>query len=124
MSTSHSDETDSDDGIESALMDSRRRRRQRNTEMMYHVLEHSEKHLTKKKRVEPRCTGQQWVFDNLGNSKDCYDMFRMHRPCFDSLHDTLVEKYGLEGSTRMCSEEALGMFLWTLGSPPIRDSSS
>jgi hypothetical protein len=72
-------------------MDSRRRRRHRNIEMMYHVLEHSEKHLTKKKRVEPRCTGQQWVFDNLGNSKDCYDMFRMHRPCFDSLHDTLVE---------------------------------
>jgi hypothetical protein len=84
---------------------------------MYHVLEHSEKHLTKKKRVEPRCTGQQWVFDNLGSSKDCYDMFRMHRPCFDSLHDTLVEKYGLKGSNRMCSEEALGMFLWTLGSP-------
>ncbi|XP_051230530.1 uncharacterized protein [Lolium perenne] len=84
---------------------------------MYQVLEHSEKHLTKKKRVEPRCTGQQWVFDNLGSSKDCYDMFRMHRPCFDSLHDTLVEKYGLKGSNRMCSEEALGMFLWTLGSP-------
>jgi hypothetical protein len=84
---------------------------------MYQVLEHSEKHLTKKKRVEPRCTGQQWVFDNLGSSKDCYDMFRMHRPCFDSLHDTLVEKYGLKGSNRMCSEEAVGMFLWTLGSP-------
>jgi hypothetical protein len=59
----------------------------------------------------------QWVFDNLGNSKDCYDMFRMHRPSFDALHDTLVGNYGFKGSTRMCSEEALGMFLWTLGSP-------
>ncbi|XP_051203383.1 protein ALP1-like [Lolium perenne] len=118
MSTSQSsDESDSDDGIESALMESRRRRRLRNAQVMYQVLEHSEKHLTKKKRVEPRCTGQQWVFDNLGSSKDCYDMFRMHRPCFDSLHDTLVQKYGLKGSNRMCSEEAVGMFLWTLGSP-------
>ncbi|XP_051198596.2 uncharacterized protein [Lolium perenne] len=115
MSSSHSSE--SEDGIESALMDARRRRRRLNTAIMYQVLSHSEKHLEKKPRVEPRYTGQQWVFDNLGNSKDCYAMFRMHRPCFDSLHDTLVEKYGLEGSTNMCSEEALGMFLWTLGSP-------
>jgi hypothetical protein len=84
---------------------------------MYHVLEYFENHLTNKKRVEPRCTGQQWVFDNLGSSKDYYDMFRMHRPCFDSLHDTLVENYGLKGSNRMCSEEALGMYLWILGGP-------
>jgi hypothetical protein len=118
MSTSHSsDEGQSDDGIESALMEARRRRRRRNTQIMFHVLSHSEKHLEKKPRMKPRYTGQQWVFDCLGNSKDCYDMFRMHRPCFDSLHDTLVQKYGLEGSSKMCSEEALGMFLWTLGSP-------
>ena len=116
-SSQSSDGSDSDDTIQSALMNSRKRRRRQNTQMMYHVLSHYEKHLMKKKRIEPRYTRQQWVFDNLGNSKDCYDMFRMHRPCFDSLHDTLVDKYGLQGSTRMCSEEALGMFLWTLGSP-------
>jgi hypothetical protein len=50
-------------------MDSRSHRRWRNTQMIYHVLKHSEKHLTKKQRVEPRFTRQQWVFDNLGNSK-------------------------------------------------------
>ena len=36
---------------------------------------------------------QAWVYysikaTGLGWDPDCYDMFRMHRPCFDSLHDT------------------------------------
>ncbi|KAK1687204.1 hypothetical protein QYE76_048052 [Lolium multiflorum] len=51
MSSSHSSE--SEDGIESALMDARRRRRRLNTAIMYQVLSHSEKHLEKKPRVEP-----------------------------------------------------------------------
>ena len=78
---------------------------------------HFEKYLMKKKRKEVRVTGQQWVYDNLGSSKDCYKMFRMHRPCFDALHETLVRHYGLRETSNMCSEEALGMFLWTVGSP-------
>lgn len=44
-------------------------------------------------------------------------MFRMHRPSFDLLHETLVRDYGLRAACNMCSEEALGIFLWTVDSP-------
>ena len=44
-------------------------------------------------------------------------MFRMYKPCFDRLHRTLVHTYGLKGTRNMSSEEALGMFLWTVGGP-------
>jgi hypothetical protein len=32
-------------------------------------------------------------------------------------YKNLGTKFLLKGSNRMCSEDALGMFLWTLGSP-------
>jgi hypothetical protein len=44
-------------------------------------------------------------------------MFRMRRLVFLRLHNTLVENYGLTPSRRMCTKEALGMFLWTCGAP-------
>lgn len=81
------------------------------------VAMHNQKYLMKKERREVRCTGQQWGYDCLGSLKDCYMMFRMHRPCFDLLHETLVHNYGLRATCNMCSEEALWMFLWTIGSP-------
>jgi U3 small nucleolar RNA-associated protein 25 len=54
MSSSHgSDEGASDDGIESSLMEARRRHRRQNTQIEYHVLSHCEKHLEKKPRLQP-----------------------------------------------------------------------
>ncbi|XP_062230104.1 protein ALP1-like [Phragmites australis] len=53
----------------------------------------------------------------LNIPKDCYDMFRMSRPLFDTLHNLLVSSYGLKSSSNMSSIEALGMFLWTIGAP-------
>jgi hypothetical protein len=44
-------------------------------------------------------------------------MFRMGRLVFYSLHDELVNNYGLTSSDEMCSIEALGMFLWMCGAP-------
>jgi hypothetical protein len=39
-------------------------------------------------------------------------MFRMHRDVFDSLHNILLERYGLKPTRKMTSTEALAMFLW------------
>jgi hypothetical protein len=33
------------------------------------------------------------------------------------LHDTLVDKYGLESTSQMSSKESLALFLWMLGAP-------
>lgn len=81
------------------------------------VATHNEEYLMKKERTEVRCTRQERVYDCLGSSRDCYKMSRMHRPCFDLLHETLVRDYGLRATCNKCSEEALGIFSWTVGSP-------
>ena len=44
----------------------------------YFLMNHDEKHLNKKPRRIPLCTGQQWVFENLRDPGDCYAMFRMY----------------------------------------------
>jgi len=44
-------------------------------------------------------------------------MFRMHSDVFYSLHTLLVERYGLQSTTKMTSIEALAMFLWMCGAP-------
>jgi hypothetical protein len=46
-------------------------------------------------------------------------MFRVERPLFNRLHNTLVQSYGLRGNTKMTSLEALAMFLWIIGSPQL-----
>ena len=114
-----SSENESESEVESDIkkMKLRHKRHQQYLYVAFVVATHNEKYLMKKEKKEARCTGQQWVYDCLGSSKDCYKMFRMHRPCFDLLHDTLVRNYGLEATGNMCSNEALGMFLWTIGSP-------
>ena len=83
----------------------------------YFLMNHDEKHLNKKPRRIPLCTGQQWVFENLRDPGDCYAMFRMYPHCFHALHTTLVDKYKLKSTREMCSIEALGMFLWIVGGP-------
>ena len=44
-------------------------------------------------------------------------MFRMHSDVFYSLHTLLVQRYGLQSTTKMTSIEALAMFLWMCGAP-------
>jgi hypothetical protein len=43
-------------------------------------------------------------------------MFRTSPTIFHRLHDLLVESYGLKSTTKSTSIEALGMFLWMVGS--------
>jgi hypothetical protein len=62
-------------------------------------------------------TGIQWVEQTLADPVDCYDMFRILRSVFLRLHDTLVQNYGLKSSRKICTEEALAMFLWMCGGP-------
>jgi len=62
-------------------------------------------------------TGLELVERTRGRKNSCCNMFRVEPPLFNRLHNTLVESYGLESTSRMSSIEALGMFLWVLGSP-------
>ncbi|XP_072148458.1 uncharacterized protein [Setaria viridis] len=64
-----------------------------------------------------RMTGIQWVELQLQDPVECFNMFRMRRSVFLSLHDTLVQDYGLRSSIQFCSKEALGMFLCACGAP-------
>jgi hypothetical protein len=72
---------------------------------------------TKKVRKILEETSYQWVQRHLIDPKNCYDMFRMRRSMFYSLHHVLASNYGLRSSTEMCSIETLGMFLWMCGAP-------
>src|SRR6266540_685127 len=78
---------------------------------------HYNKFLNKAPRRQPEISGYDWVISTLNNPRACYKIFRMTRPVFDSLHDTLTNYYGLRSSTGMNSIECLGLFLWTLGGP-------
>lgn len=111
MSTSESGSDDESD------MDSQANEDQLMLMTAYFVMNHHDKYLMKRKRRISLCTGQQWVFENLSTSKDCYAMFRMYPACFYGLHNTLVERYKLESTREMSSVEALAMFLWTVGGP-------
>ncbi|XP_062204812.1 protein ALP1-like [Phragmites australis] len=78
---------------------------------------YADTYLNKSRRRESILSGHDWVMHTLNIPKDCYDMFRMSRPLFDTLHNLLVSSYGLKSSSNMSSIEALGMFLWTIGAP-------
>jgi hypothetical protein len=56
-------------------------------------------------------SGIQWAEVTLQDSEECYNMFRMRMSVFLRLHDTLVEDYGLKLSRKICTKEALGIFL-------------
>jgi hypothetical protein len=78
---------------------------------------YTETYLNKSVRSEPLTTGYDWVMRTTSDPIQCYDMFRMSRPLFESLHDLLVSSYELTSSKKMTSIEALAMFLWTVGAP-------
>jgi hypothetical protein len=84
---------------------------------MYQYALHIDKHLNRAEYRQPAMTGLEWVQSKLGDSKACYTMFRMSLTMFHSLHDLLVQSYGLNSSYKSTSVEALGMFLWMVGAP-------
>ena len=55
-------------------------------------------------------SGLDWVHNCLARDTDCYNMFRVERPLFNRLHNTLVQSYGLKATRGMTSVEALAMF--------------
>ena len=84
---------------------------------MYQYALHIDKHLNRAEYRQPAMTGLEWVQRKLGDSKACFSMFRMSPPMFHTLHDLLVQSYGLKSSAKSTSVEALGMFLWMIGAP-------
>jgi hypothetical protein len=61
--------------------------------------------------------GNVWAEIQLTDREKCYELFRMRRLVFHLLHETLVTHYGLQSTRKLCSKEALAMFLWTVGAP-------
>ena len=73
--------------------------------------------MNKAKMRQPEVSGYDWVRQTLQKPKSCFNMFRMSRPLFESLHNLLESSYGLKSSNKMSSVEALAMFLWMVGAP-------
>jgi hypothetical protein len=48
---------------------------------------------------------------HLNYPRECFNMFRMSKHIFESLHDVLASIYGLQSTCQMRSIEALAMFL-------------
>jgi hypothetical protein len=78
---------------------------------------YNDTYISKSVRREPEKTGHDWVMRTLNNHKACYKMFRMTRPFFYCLHETLVDNYELKSTIDMSSIESLAKFLWTFGDP-------
>jgi len=65
--------------------------------------------------------GRQWVENVLADASRCFDNFRMQPANFYRLHHMLTTYYGLESSRDIHTKEALGMFLWAVGTTqPMR----
>lgn len=43
-------------------------------------------------------SGLEWVQETLARDTQCYNMFRVERPLFYRLHNTLVRRYGLKST--------------------------
>jgi hypothetical protein len=78
---------------------------------------YSDTYMNKSSRIEPEETSHDWVMITLNNHKGCYKMFRMMRPVFYCLHETLVDNCVLKSTMGMSSIESLAIFLWTVGGP-------
>lgn len=87
-----------------------------NLPMVYFSLLFTMKHIALEHRV-PLVPGLEWVERKLANRDSCYKMFRMSPTMFHQLHDLLKDSYDVKSSAKSSSIEALGMFLWIVGSP-------
>jgi len=71
--------------------------------------------------LQPDLTGRQWVENVLADASRCFVNFRMQPANFYRLHHMLTTYYGLESSRDIHTKEALGMFLWAVGTrQPMR----
>ncbi|XP_072146817.1 uncharacterized protein [Setaria viridis] len=107
----------SDDGEEELLLRRKKKRRQLATICAAFGMYYYTTYLDKAKYRIPSQTSYEWVVSTLQNRTSFYNMFRMNRDVFDSLHNILVQSYGLKSTRRMTSVEALAMFLWICGAP-------
>jgi hypothetical protein len=78
-------------------------------------MNHFDKYMQKAPYRVPLLSGYQWTVSTLGNRTRRFNIFRMHMNIFDSLHNVLVERYGLKSTRKMTFVEALTMFLWMCG---------
>ena len=83
----------------------------------YKFVVHFDKYLNRAEYRVPKMTGLEWVHAKLASKKGSYNIFRMNPVMFFTLHDLLVEKYGLKSTSKSSSFEALGMFLCMVGAP-------
>jgi hypothetical protein len=90
--------------------------------LMYGMF-HGMQHYSKTKRLRSEESGLDFVNRMLADPHYYHTMFRMNPELFEQLYAILVGSYGLKSSTRSTSREALGMFLWMVGTPqPVRQA--
>jgi hypothetical protein len=65
-----------------------------------HGMFYTKTYLNKFVRSEPLTTGYDWVMRTTSDPIQCYDMSRMSKQLFKSLHDLLVSSYGLTSSKK------------------------
>ena len=63
----------------------------------------------------PELTERQWVDKLLSDDSRCFESCRMRLENLIRLHNILRDCYGLKGTRKVESIEALAMFLWTCG---------
>ncbi|KAK3130330.1 hypothetical protein QOZ80_6BG0492010 [Eleusine coracana subsp. coracana] len=66
-------------------------------------------------KAEPRTSIQSemgWLNETLNPPGECHKILRMNKEIFLDLHDTLVERYGLQPSKHMNTYEILAIFLF------------
>lgn len=100
--SSGSDAEVSTDSEEEALMmhvvKCQQKRRRIATAILMIGMHPCDKYMSKATYRIPKETGYQWTMRTLGNRTQCYNMFRMHENVFDSLHNILVQRYGLKST--------------------------
>ncbi|WVZ53584.1 hypothetical protein U9M48_004502 [Paspalum notatum var. saurae] len=69
-------------------------------------------------------SGNAWVQHILAHEEHCYDTFRMRRDQFLSLHQVLVDRYGLRSTNNISSEECLAIFLHIVSGPHSNRSAA
>jgi hypothetical protein len=98
------------EAIQVHVLRSQQKRRQIISVVCKLGMSHYGKYLNKSPYRVPPLSGYEWTIRTLGSRRQCYNMFRMHRDVFDSLHNILLERYGLKPTRKITSTEALAIF--------------
>ncbi|WVZ83411.1 hypothetical protein U9M48_030561, partial [Paspalum notatum var. saurae] len=69
-------------------------------------------------------SGNAWVQHILAHEEDCYATFQMRKDQFLSLHQVLVDRYGLRSTNNVTSEECLAIFLYIVSGPHSNRSAA